>query len=85
MDYTITANELKTRGVSAIKEITANYSEAVITVRGESRYVVIPIESYNRLRECELETAIIESKRDIRNGRYIQESVEDHIKRLKRG
>lgn len=85
MDYTITANELKTRGVSAIKEVTANYPEAVITVRGESRYVVIPIESYNRLRECELEAAIIESRMDVRNGRYIQESVDDHIKRLKRG
>lgn len=85
MNYIITANELKTKGVSVIKEITANYPEAVITVRGESRYVVIPIESYNRLRECELEAAIIESRMDIRNGRYIQESVDDHIKRLKRG
>ncbi len=85
MDYKITANELKTKGVSAIKEATANYPEAVITVRGKSRYVVIPIEAYNHLRECELEAAIVESKKDIKNGKYIQESVEDHIRRLKRG
>ena len=40
------------------------------------------IESYNYLRECELEAVLVESKKDIENGRFIEESVEEHIKRI---
>jgi hypothetical protein len=43
------------------------------------------IESYNYLRECELEAALIESKKDLVNGKFIEESVEEHIKRIASG
>ena len=82
MSNTITANDLKTRGVSAINEATSNGSEVIITLRGKSKYVVLPIDKYNQLREYELEAAILESKRDVKNGKFIEESVEDHIKRI---
>ncbi len=85
MRSTITANELKTKGVTAINQATTDGTEAIITVRGEDRYVVIPIESYNHLRECELEVALTESKKDLKNKRYYKESVKNHIKRLKHG
>ena len=32
--------------------------------------------------ECELEAALIETKRDIKEGKIIKESVEKHIKRI---
>jgi prevent-host-death family protein len=57
MKNTITANELKTKGVSAIEEVTASNNEAIITVRGKNKYVVLSIEEYNQLREYELEAA----------------------------
>ena len=40
----------------------------IITVRGKNKYVVLPIEKYNYLRECELETALLETKKDIKEG-----------------
>jgi hypothetical protein len=39
-------------------------------------------EQYTHLRECELEAALAESKADLDAGRYVKESVEQHIKRL---
>jgi len=41
----ISANELKTKGVSAIQKATVNGNEAVITIRGKQKYIVIPIET----------------------------------------
>jgi prevent-host-death family protein len=85
MAQVITANELKTKGVTLLNDQTAEDSEVIITVRGKSKFVVIPIEKYNYLRECELDAAILESKKDIKEGKYIKESVEKHIKRITRG
>lgn len=79
---TIAANDLKTRGVASISEQLAEAREAVITVRGKKRYVVMDIEQYQYLRECELEAALLEAREDIEAGRVVTESVADHIKRL---
>jgi prevent-host-death family protein len=85
MAQTITANELKTKGVNILNDETADGTEVIITVRGKNKFVVLPIEKYNYLRECELEAALLESKRDIKEGKFIKESVEKHIKRITRG
>ena len=85
MAQTITANELKTKGVTILTDETADGTEVIITVRGKNKFVVLPIEKYNYLRECELEAALLESKRDIKEGKFIKESVEKHIKRITRG
>ena len=50
MAYIITANDLKTKGVSILNDESADESEVIITVHGKSKYVVIPIEKYNYLR-----------------------------------
>jgi prevent-host-death family protein len=78
----LTANELKQKGAGALKDATSGDNEAIITVRGKSEYVVLPISLYNRLRENELEVALIESRKDIKDGKFIKESVEEHIKRI---
>jgi len=78
----ITANELKTKGVSILDEETSGETEVIITVRGRNKYVVVPIEKYNYLRECELEAALLESKRNVRQKKFVKESVEKHIKRI---
>jgi PHD/YefM family antitoxin component YafN of YafNO toxin-antitoxin module len=79
---TVSANDLKTKGIRSIGKALEEGGEAVITVRGEERYVVMDMVTYNRLRECELEAALHESRREIETGKYIEESVEDHIKRV---
>lgn len=78
----ITANELKTQGVSVIQAELEHQTEAVISVRGKQRFVVVDIEHYNYLRECELSAAIIESEADIKAGRFNEESAEAHLARL---
>ena len=79
---TIAANELKIRGVSSISEQLAEEPEAFITVRGKKRYVVMNIEHFQYLRECELEAALLEAKADLEAGRVKIESVAEHMKRL---
>jgi prevent-host-death family protein len=85
MAQIITANELKTKGITILDAETSDDSEVIITVRGKSKYVVLPIEKYNYLRECELDTALSEVKKDIKDGKFKKESVEKHIKRITRG
>jgi prevent-host-death family protein len=85
MAHMITANELKTKGVSLLDEETSDGNEVIITVRGKSKYAVLPINKYNYLRECELDAALMEVKKEIKEGKFVKESVEKHIKRITRG
>ncbi|MGE4492570.1 MAG: type II toxin-antitoxin system Phd/YefM family antitoxin [Syntrophotalea sp.] len=80
----ITANELKTKGVSSIESALAEGDEAIISVRGQERYVVMDMEAYNRLRVCELEAALYAARRQVAEGQAVTESVEEHIDRLRK-
>jgi len=79
----VSANDLKTKGVSAIEAVLANQPEAVISVRGKERFVVMDIEHYHYLRECELESALAQTRADLAEGRFIKGSAEEHLARLK--
>jgi len=78
----ISANELKTKGVLAIQTALEQQTEAVISVRGKDRFVVMDVAHYHYLRECELTAALIESNEDMAAGRYVKESAEAHLTRL---
>jgi len=78
----ITANALKTKGVSAIEEGVGDAGEAVITVRGKERYVVMNMSYYNYLRECELEAALRQVQAEVKAGDFVIESVDAHLKRV---
>jgi PHD/YefM family antitoxin component YafN of YafNO toxin-antitoxin module len=80
----ISANELKTKGVAAIEAMLTEYSEAIVSVRGKDRFVVMEIARYNYLRECELEAALAETRADVAAGRFVQESAEAHLARLEK-
>ena len=80
---TIAANELKTRGVTSIEQALAEDAEAIISVRGQDRYVVMDMREYNRLRVCELEAALYETRQLLAYGEYVEESVDEHIARLR--
>ena len=81
---TIAANELKVRGVSSIEKALEDNVEALISVRGQERYVVMDKDEYNRLRVCELEAALYETRQQITEGEFIEESVEKHIARVRK-
>lgn len=78
----IVANELKTRGVGAIDDALKHDDEAIISVRGKSKYVAVSLDRYNYLRECELEAALQEVKAEIKAGKGKVMSADEHLSRL---
>ena len=78
----LTANDIKTRGVTAIEESLIGQPEAVISVRGKDRFVVMEVAQYQYLRECELDAALSQSRADEAAGRYVAESAQAHMARL---
>jgi hypothetical protein len=80
--FHISANDLKVKGVASIEASLAEHSEAIISVRGKDRFVVMDIEHYHHLRECELEAALAQIQADIAAGHFVAESPEEHLARL---
>lgn len=78
----ISANALKVHGVSAIEAALADAPEAIVSVRGKDRYVVMDLAHYHYLRECELAAALAESRADLAAGRVVEEPAEAHLARL---
>ena len=81
----ISASELKTKGVAAIEAALAGQPEAVVSVRGKGRFVVMDLAHYRYLRECELEAALAQTRADLENGRFVVESAAAHLDRVEAG
>ncbi len=82
MNNTISANELKTKGISAAEFYLKKGLETIITVRGKEKYVMVTKDEYTRLRECEIFAALAQAEEDIKKGKFYEGSVEDHFKRI---
>ncbi|MEY4584566.1 MAG: hypothetical protein RJB10_1063 [Pseudomonadota bacterium] len=78
----LSANDLKTKGIAAIEYILATQPEAMISVRGKERFVVMDVAHYHYLRECELDAALAQSRADTAAGRFVAETAEQHMARL---
>jgi len=78
----ITANELKTRGISLVEKLIKQTGEVFVSVRGKKKFVIIPIEEYEKLKEAELESIIRQAEKDYEEGKYVVETAEEHFKHL---
>ncbi len=78
----ITANALKTKGVSLLSKLIDKYNEVIITVRGKKKYVVLKIEDYEKIEELLLDKAVKDALNDYKNGKFKIETAEEHIKKL---
>ena len=78
----VTANDLKTKGVSDIERMLQDAQEVVISVRGKPRYVVMDIAHYDFLRECEIAAAWAQTRADLAAGRYRREGADAHVARI---
>ncbi|MDF1877543.1 type II toxin-antitoxin system prevent-host-death family antitoxin [Sulfurimonas sp. SAG-AH-194-L11] len=78
---TVTANDVKQRGVSLFGELLEKFDEIVVNVRGKKKYVVMDIERYKRLRALELDEAYREVMADVANGEY-HTNVEKHLLKI---
>ena len=79
---TLSANDLKTGGIAAIEAALDGQPEAIISVRGKERFVVMDLAHYHYLRECELDAALAQSQADLVAGRFVAESAQAHAARL---
>ena len=79
----VTANDLKTKGISDIERILQDAQEVVISVRGKPRYVVMDLAHYDYLRECEIAAAWAQTREDVAAGRYQREGADAHMARIK--
>lgn len=79
--YSITANELKTKGTAILNQKLATQPELAISVHGQVRYVVMPIEQYQQYREAALSQALLEAQEDIAAKRYTT-SIAEHMKQV---
>ncbi|MFK5881025.1 MAG: prevent-host-death protein [Sulfurospirillum sp.] len=79
---TITANEVKTNGVSVFDNILNKADELIINVRGKNKYVVLDIERYQAFREGELDIAHMKAMNDIKQGNYKIQTASEHIEEL---
>lgn len=78
----ISANDLKTKGIAAIEAALGEAPEAIVSVRGKDKFVVMEIAHYHYLRECELDAALAQTQADLAAGRFVKESPEAHLARL---
>ncbi len=78
----LTANDLKTKGISDIERALQDAQEVVISVRGKPRYVVMDLEHYEYLRECEIAAAWAQTREDLAAGRYRREGADAHMARI---
>jgi len=67
---TVTANEVKQRGVSLFDELLEKFDEVIINFRGKKKYVVLDIERYKELRALELDNAYKEVMQEYKDGAY---------------
>jgi len=81
----VTANDLKTKGISDIERALQDAQEVVISVRGKPRYVVMDLTHYDYLRECEIAAAWAQTREDVAAGRYQREGADVHIARACQG
>lgn len=77
--HTITANELKNRGVTAIDAVMED-EPVTITVRGAPKYVVLPVEQFDAFAEYELDRALAAAHKDLEQGNYqVIDDVDAHV------
>lgn len=78
----ISANELKTKGVAFIEKSLQADEEVFVSVRGKTKFVMLTVDEYERLKESELETAIRDAEEDYRKKRYTVDTAEKHFKKI---
>ena len=79
----VSANDIKTKGVSLLDKLFESVSEVIINVRGKNKYVVIDIERYKNLRTLELDRLYEETMQELKEGRFKTQSVEEHLSELR--
>ena len=80
----ITADELTTNGITSLEAGLKNDSEAVITVEGKNRFVVMNFEHYQQQQDLQRIAVWQEARQDITNGDF-HTDINQHIEKNQTG
>lgn len=80
----ISANDVKQKGVSLFDTLLQKRDELIINFRGKDKYVVMDIERYKEFRTKELDLAYIQTMQDIETGRVKKQTAKEHIEEITR-
>lgn len=78
----VSANDIKTKGVTLLDKLFESVTEVIINVRGKNKYVVIDIERYKQLRTLELDHLYDETMKEIKEGNYTTD-IEEHLREIR--
>ncbi len=81
MENILSIQDLKRTGLSKIKQMFLNEPDIIIQDRGKDACVLVDLEHYSFLRNCELEIALKQAKQDIKNDNYTI-GAENHLKKM---
>ncbi|BCD61465.1 HigA protein [Nitratiruptor sp. YY08-26] len=76
----ISANDLKVKGIKAIEAELKKKPEAIITFRGKPKYIVLPLEEYERAKK--LDKRYIEFLEERALGKVKEVTAKEHIQEL---
>lgn len=79
----LSLQQLKRTGFAKLKQMFEDDSDIIVQERGRDACVLVDINHYNYLRECELEMAVQKARQEIKNGKY-SVGVEDHIQKIEK-
>jgi PHD/YefM family antitoxin component YafN of YafNO toxin-antitoxin module len=77
----LSLQDLKRTGFNKLKQMFHNEPDIIIQERGKDACVLVDIDHYNYLRECELEVALIRARQEIAKKKYTT-GAENHIQQL---
>lgn len=81
MDNILSLHDLKRTGFSKLKQMFSNEPDIIIQERGKDACVLVDIDHYSYLRECELEVALLKAKNEIAKNKCTI-GAENHIRQL---
>lgn len=80
---TVSANDIKTRGMAAIEDAFDSDATCLLTKRGKPVYAVIDLNDYDEFREWQLDKAVKEAEEDIAAGNFtVVTDIDAHVKGL---
>ena len=74
----ITANDLSPKGVSVLEAASETQDEAIISVRGKPRFVVMDIAHHDRLREADIHSAWAEARLALSQTDFVSANAAEH-------
>ena len=70
MDNILSINDLKRSSLTKIKNILQQETDIIVQERGKDACVLVAVEHYRYLRECELQVALLQAQKEIAQGKF---------------